>query len=575
MSPFPKSLTLNALMLAALFLLAMFPRLYSSQSVGWNWDHPGSFTLINFDEGGSCRAALKGFEYSTFVGRQTIAISELLGNTVPVGTRGDAGAAKAYCHGAQHIRVARIYSAVTGSLTVVLIGIAGLLIYPEKPRIGWTAAALLALSGFHVSESHSGTVDAPSVFFIYAFITLMVLAVSGKKPRLLRYSPLLLVFAIWSKYWVFACAAYLALVSECLWHRCTRNLSTERIALLLLGTAILFALTTNAEFQASNLYPLLALYYCLVAWRQLNKILVVVLLLTPPIAYWFVQWDIVAAYTTGDMNGRFGAGYAAIGWQKWLRNPVNLVSVFVVGLGLPACLFLPKGFLVLFRDRVNVRAWLCFLPILLFLVFMFFISPVTYYRHYLVLIPAAVLVVSVGLWSSVWSSRRWFLVIFFVWPAALMVDLEQDFHTDPRIALRLWYADHPDDRVFASYYVSPPPGAISNTHFFKPEYALGDARDLRQADYLILSENWYDTAFANELNGPYLGRDDRLIKTKPGYARFYRQTLSGDYPYLALEQAIDVSNIMPELVFHKWLYGTFQLFVGDLKIYRVVPEGLN
>ncbi|MEH6568086.1 MAG: hypothetical protein V7709_03355 [Halioglobus sp.] len=561
---------LNVLIFAALFLLAVLPRLYSAQTVGWNWDYSGSFTLINFDEGGSCRAALNGFDYSTFVGRQTIAINEALGNTVSAGTRGNARAAKDYCHSAEHIQVARAYSAITGSLTVILIGIVGVLMYPAKPQIGWTAAAVLALSGFHVSESHSGTVDAPSVFFIYAFLALMVFAVSGKKPLALRFSPVLMVFAIWSKYWVFAGAAYLALVSERIWHRYMGSLSAGRITLLLLGTVILFALTSNAEFQSLNLYPVLALYYLLVPWRQVNRALALVFFLMPAIAYWLLQWDFIAAYTTGGMSGRFGAGYAAIGWQKWLRNPVNVITVLIVGLGLPACLFLPKGFWVIFGERRNVRAWLCFLPVLLFFLFMFFISPVTYYRHYLALIPAAALVVSIGLWSSIWSSRRWFLVLFFIWPAALMLDMEQDFHGDPRIELRQWYTQHEDDRVFASYYVSPPPGARSNTHFFKPEYAFGDAQDLRQAHYLILSENWYDTAFANELNGPYLGADNRLIKTTPEYARFYRQTLSGEYPYLELERAIDIENFMPELVLHKWLYGTFQLFVGDLKIYRVI-----
>ena len=312
MSLSQQNLKLNVLIFAALFLLALLPRLYSAQTVGWDWDYAGSFTLINFDEGGSCRSALRGFDYSTLIGHQTIAINEALGNIVPAGTSGNARAAKDYCHSAQHIQVARAYSAITGSLTVILIGIVGVLIYPAKPQIGWTAAATLALSGFHVSESHSGTVDAPSVFFIYAFLALMVFAVGSKKPLALRCSPILMVFAIWAKYWIFAVAAYLALVSEKIWHRYTRGLSARRIALLLLGTVILFALTSNAEFQSSNLFPVLALYYVLVPWRQVNKTLALVLFLMPPLAYWLVQWDFIAAYTTGGMSGRFGAGYAAI-----------------------------------------------------------------------------------------------------------------------------------------------------------------------------------------------------------------------------------------------------------------------
>ena len=51
--------------LSSLFLLALVPRLFGANTVGWGWDQPRSFSLVNFDEGGSCRAALDGFGYSS------------------------------------------------------------------------------------------------------------------------------------------------------------------------------------------------------------------------------------------------------------------------------------------------------------------------------------------------------------------------------------------------------------------------------------------------------------------------------------------------------------------------------
>ena len=63
---------------------------------------------------------------------------------------------------------------------------------------------------------------------------------------------------------------------------------------------------------------------------------------------------------------------------------------------------------------------------------------------------------------------------------------------------------------------------------------------------------------------------ERLIKTTPEYANFYRKALAGRHSNLVLEESIDVSNYMPELLLHRWLYGTFQLFVGDIRIFRVV-----
>jgi hypothetical protein len=209
-------------------------------------------------------------------------------------------------------------------------------------------------------------------------------------------------------------------------------------------------------------------------------------------------------------------------------------------------------------------------PLLVFALYMGFVAPVTYYRHYLPLIPGAALLAAMGLYATAWHRRRWFMAFFFLWPALLAVDMVGDYYKDPRIALRQWYAEHPRARVLYSYYVSPPLAALDRSALFRPEYASGDAAVLRQADYLILSENWYDTAFANELNGPHAGDPTRLIKTRPDYVRFYRDALAGRHPHLVEEEVIAVGDFMPEMLLHRAYYGGFQLFVGDLRIYRVL-----
>lgn len=556
--------------LAALFLLALLPRLYSAQTLGWNWDAPGSFTLVNFDEGGSCRAALDGFEYTPFIGWQTIAIADVLGWGPQPGISGKDGPVKAYCHSPPHILVARSYAAVTGALTVVMVAVIALLLVPAQPRIAWTAGALLALSGFHISESHSGTVDAPSVFFIYTFLALMVYSVGRGSRWGLFSSPLLLVPAIWSKYWVFAIFSYLSFVPMKIWQYVTFGLSAWRIALVILATAVLVGLLTNRAFQTAGFYPLLAAYYLVIPWRRIHRPMIVFWLLVPFLLFWICQVELISRYTTSGPQGRFGAGYAAIGWNKWLRNLVNVPAVLLVGLGLPAFMFIPAGIRTLFRSGVNVRAWLCLSPLLVFALFMAFLAPVTYYRHYLALLPVAALLAACGLFATSWAGRRWFMLLFFLWPTLLSVDFVLDYHRDPRLELRGWFQDNPGSRVFVSYYVNPPAGSARNTRIFRPEYAFGAAAGLRKAQYLILSENWYDTSFANELNGPDVSNLQRLIKTTPQYAQFYRTALAGRHPNLVLEKSFDVYNFMPELLLHRWLYGTFQLFVGDIRILRVV-----
>lgn len=558
-----------AWVLVAVFLLGLAPRLYSALTLGWDWYHPGSFTLVNFDEGGSCRAALGGFDYSAFVGHQTVALNSALGRPPPVGIRGDARAVKAYCHSPGHIRVARAYSAFTGALTPVLVGVIALQLVPARPAVGLTAAGLLAVSGFHISESHSGTVDAPSVFFIYLFLAVLVAATRGWRAGHWLAPPLLLA-AVWTKVWLFAIFAYAAALPAACWQWFSRGWTPRRLTAAAVSAVVLFGCLTNTDFPGAA-YPLLGLFYLLVPWRRIAPSAIVLWLLLPWLAWAATALPLVESYAIGGLQGRFGGGYGAIGWHKWPRNLLNLPLVLVVGLGLPAALCIPLGARVLLRATGAARAWLCLLPVGVFALFMLVPAAVTYYRHYLALLPAAALLAAIGYWSLLGRRGGRWLPLFLLWPVLLAVDLEADYHRDPRIALAQWYAGHQPRAVFATYYVNPPPG--SRYAIFRPEYAAGgESAPLRRADYLLLSENWYDTAFANELNGPLVNDLDKLVKTTPARARFYRRALGGELDYLEPAAVFGVSNFMPELVWHKRWYGTFQLFVGDIRAYRIVGD---
>lgn len=556
------------LALAGLLLLALAPRLYSAMTLGWGWDGPGSFSLVNFDEAGSCRAALEGFNYSPLVGYQTIAIAAALGDPPPAGIRGDASAVKAYCHSPEHIRVARIHSAVMGALTVVAVALLTLQLVPGQPAAAWFAAALVAVSGFHVSHSQSGTVDATSTLLIYAFLACVAWAVRrGGAVRLLLSVPLL-VAAVWTKFWYFAIFAYLAFLPRRYWDYLRHGWSNTRIALLILAVAVWMAALSNQAFSPRWWFAPLAVYALVVPWNRVRLPMIAVWLLLP-LLLWALLTHValVHKYTMGIGHTGFGTGYADIGANKWLRNLVNLPVVLVMGLGIPACLLIPLGLRCLPRAPERARLWLVLLPVAAFALFMAFLAPVTYYRHYLPLIPAAAILVAVGAASAGWLRRPWLAGVVLAWSALLAWDMVSDYHHDPRRELRPWLASHPGARAFVSFYVNPPPGTAAA--LFRPEYAAGDAATLRQADYLILSENWYDTAFANELNGPRTGALERLIKTKPEYARFYRRALAGEHPWLAPEKALDLEHFMPEMRLHRHAYGNFQLFVGDLRIFRV------
>ncbi len=518
-----------AAILLLFFLLALLPRLYGGLTFGAGLDGPGTFQVVNYDEAGGCRAILGTFNYSSFVGHQVLAIARLTGQGPPAGPLSNREA-RSYCFSRPVIMLHRAYSAVTGALAVVLVGLLALMMWPTRPPIAWTACVLLALSNLHVAWSSSGTVDAPQVFFIYLLITLLAYGLVSRTKWPLFLSPVFLIGAIWTKWYFFAVFVYAAFV---------RQLASEKRTLR----------------YSAVLVGVLGLVAFLIGWEDISG-------------------DIghrASALLWGKETSKFGTGYGNIGtWRRWVRNVVNLPLVHLVGLGLPACLFVWNGVRRSLADRDNWLLWLLHAPALVYAAYMVLLGPVTYYRHYLPFLPLVVLLAAYGFWESRWSKQKLFVVLFLLYPLLLTLDSGNSFRNDPRRELRPWYASRNDPKILTSYYVVPPKNARAAL-FDIDDYLRYGERYLKSADYVILSENWYDTAYPNELNGPITWNPEWLIKTKPEYAVVYRRIISGEDPNLALETEFNLKPFMPELVFHRYFYGSFQRFVGDVKVFRVVP----
>ncbi len=516
-----------ALVLFGFFLLSLAPRLYGGLTFGTDLDGPGTWSIVNYDEGGSCRALRGDGSYPRFIGRQIVSIATRLGHGPPQSAFGG-GRGKAYCQTQALIQIQRVYSAVTGAMTVVVLGLIALMMWPSRPEIAWTCCALLGFSNLHVAYSHSGTVDAPQVFFIYLFTAVLVYASVAKNRWALLLSPLFLVGAVWTKWYVFAVFAYAGVVSQLDVRRRDR-----KYALAVAGTILLVVVALG--------------------WQDITEVIS-----RRSGLFWGVE------------TSKFGTGYGNIGtWRRWIRNAVNLPVVHIVGLGLPACLFVWNGFRHAVADRQNRLLWAVRAHAAAYAVYLLLLGPVTYYRHYLPLFPFVVLLAAYGLWHSPWCTRRLFLAFFFLYPALLTLDSEYNYRFDPRRELRPWYQNQGSPRIYFTYYVVPPRSARAAL-FNMEAYIRNGSTYLRPAKYVILSENWYDTSFPNELNGPIAWDPSGLIKTTPEYALAYRKILSGRDPNLQLAAEFDLVHFMPEFMIHRFFYGSFQLFIGDLKIYRVV-----
>ncbi|MFK8042602.1 hypothetical protein [Congregibacter sp.] len=550
--------------------MACAVRVVPALNYGQDWYGEGSFTLVNFDEAGSCRAALDGFDYSPWVGWQTLALAEASGLSVPDGIRGDARAVKAFCHSKSHIAIARLYSTAAGVLTVAALWILAALFFPAKPLVAHVASGLLALSGWHISESMVATVDAASTFFIYAFTCAVVWSIRRGGFRW-PLALLLLAPALWTKYWVFALASLAVLIPTPSYAALFKGIDRSRALLLILSYAGLFGFVSTPGLSGLLKWFLPILFYAVVPWSRLRTAAKGFMLLAPWLAPVLMQVEIFAAFTSAGAEGRFGTDYGAIGWHKWLRNPLNIPVVLVMGLGLPGFVMAVSGLMGLWKSTSLDRAWLALLPLLAFVLYMTFLAPVTYYRHYLPLLPLACLLAASGVSHLRPSLHAVSIALLLSWQAVLAADLVTDYHFDPRRDLPKWYAEHEPPRVWASYYVNPPPDTGVGHRLFKPAFARPGSNRLRQSDTVILSENWYDTAFANELNGPLVNDPARLIKTTPESVAFYRRALRGELPSMVKRAHLKAPNYMPELLLHYALYGSFTQFVGDIVIFEVEP----
>lgn len=540
--------------LALVFAVSLAIRVNGVFTFGFGFDGPESFRVINFDEAGGCRALLGGRNYNTFVGYQILAIQKLMGEgpeSEHEVTQRNPNAWRAFCHSKASIILHRIYSAVTGSLTVVLLGVLALLMWPARPQIAWTACAMLGFSNLHVAHSaHFGTVDAPQLFFMGLLTTTLAYAIVSGKKWPLWISPLLLIAAVWTKSNIFMVLAFVPLLP---------SLKLEKYWMHY-GIALLsFFFLLVAIFGADSLAEAVAQRKSLL-WGPEN-------------------------------HPAFGTGYGHIGtWRRWIRNAINLPVVHIVGISLPAFVAAVYGLRRAWNskteDKQLWRLWLLQAPAVGYFAYMLLVAPPTYYRYYLPLLPTVALLAAYGFWESRWSTHKLVAALFVLYPALLTLDSEYNYANSPRDKVVAWVDSLPEGRetkCFGTFYHGLPANMRVAPFHYQPlrgrdgrevadsldKYEHYGATFLKQADYLIMNESWYDTAFCNELNGPFGLWPEWCIKTTEQSARIYRKILSGEEPALELEEAFTLTHFTPEMLVHRMFYGSFPLFASDVMIYRI------
>ena len=539
-------------MLALVFAICLAVRINGVFTFGFGYDGPDSFRVANFDEAGGCRCLLGGRNYNTFVGYQIMAIQKLMGegpqaeHYVDERDRSTANNWRKFCHSKESIVVHRVYSAVTGSLSVVLLGVLALMMWPGRPQIAWTACALLGLSNLHVAHSsHFGTVDGPQLFFMGLLTVALAHAIVSGRRWPLWISPLLLIAAVWTKTNIFMVFAFVPLLPD---------LKLRKFGLQYAIGLLCFFILVLGIFGSDTLWTSI---------MQRQGLL----------------WG-------SELSPSFGTGYGHIGtWRRWIRNGINLPVVHIVGIGLPAFLAAVYGIRRVWQTRSEQphtwRLWLLQAPALVYFFYMLLVSPPTYYRYYLPLFPTVALLAAYGFWESRWSAQKVLVGLFLLYPALLTIDSEYNYANDPHDRVVEWVDSLPNGRetkILATFYPGLPPESKPEPFRYIPPEQRQDALDyyetygakfLQRAEYLIMSESWYDTAFSNELNGPFGMWPEWCIKTTEQSARVYRKILNGSEPGLELEEAFTLTHFTPEMLVHRYFYGSFPLFASDVMIYRI------
>lgn len=557
--------------LGLVFAVSLAIRVHGVFTMGFGYLEPETFRVVNFDEAGGCRALLGGRKYNKFVGYQILAIQHLMGESPEpknYATKNNPQAWREFCHSKSSIILHRVYSAVTGSLTVVLLGVLALLMWPERPQIAWTACSLLGFSNLHVAHSaHFGTVDAPQLFFMGLLTTALAYAIVSKSQWPLWISPLLLIAAVWTKSNIFMVLAFVPLLPSL-------KLSKYPLQYAIGVLGFFFLIHWVIGFDS-----------ILSAIEQRKSLI----------------WG-------PEKHPGFCTGYGHIGtWRRWIRNGINLPVVHIVGIGLPAFVAaiygLRQAWKTRAKDSAEWKLWLLQAPAVAYFFYMLLIAPPTYYRYYLPLFPAVALLAAYGFWESRWSANKIVVGLFLLYPALLTIDSEYNYANDPRSKVEAWLDTTPKGRdsvILETYYsglpknVKPGQPGSENNIARSPFYHIPGAVDrytgqkddlldryernskngtlelfLQNYDYLIMDETWYDTAFCNELNGPFARNPDWCIKTTPQSARIYRKIVSGDEPALELEKALTLTHFTPEMLVHRYFYGSFPLFPSDTLIYRI------
>lgn len=424
--------------------------------------------------------------------------------------------------------IGRYISLLYGILTLFLIyGIAWVLF-----RNHWKALLalfFLTFSSLHSEHSHYATGDVSSLFWTYFCIFICLLQTQKSKP----------------------------------WH----------IPLI----AFAAGMTLAIKF---SFIPLICLIYILIRSQHFFTNLFTAAFIA--IGAFYLSNGFY--YTADDFkiffNMAFGDNVNSLrNHQEWLNPAVYLFQI-ACGVGLTTFIFCLGSFFKEMTSLKNIKqinwdkTFILYFPFTVYFLAICTLD-VPFSRHLLPLIPIICLVAADGagrfstyLWKQ--DKIKTLLVLFlvvFVYQFLYNYSIQRYFERDPRYKAQRWIDNHVvkgKDAIAASKYTH-----VSHGHHVLPNID----NHIHQADYIVLHESYYYRYFRSELN-PL--KDPETINDVYRGSQRNMNTINAlrnhELPF-ELVRSYKIKTFTPELWAYKQVLGTFPLFLGDVLIYKRLPEG--
>lgn len=430
----------------------------------------------------------------------------------------------------KHALIGRFLSVFYGLLLVLCTFYLGKLLFDDA-WIGALAAAFLAVFDLHITYSHYALPASAYQFWVHLSLLLLIRYYYHLSHRKSLRHPIR---------WEIALSFSLAM---------TFGLKFDFLPMLLLGFTLLLC-WRKAYLPLS-----------LLGWTCLRIGLVSVLCF-PLIHGFSYSWeDIIYSFQVAQEFNQNAIAQDA----HWLHNPILYLLAVMAGTSVwMAALGIASSYLLLRQGKSLLTkhpGWLLFL---LFIAMEFGIRwalDTPFIRRANIFLPFLALTaawLALRLWQQRPKLMPWALGFLWLYTLGVAWFGQQNFWKDTRYQALALVQGIPSE---ASIHYS--------TYAKLPAMPEGQANSPEEADYLVVHETYYGRYwkyFTTPFKVPSCCEEVYNCASEQ-VCHFYQNLLSDKAPF-ELVQTYATSHPFPERALFKSLFGTYETFLGDLKVYK-------